>query len=221
MGEREYEKEIQVIQKKYTEKQRPILEERTKVLTTKPADAPSSSSGTPALSGFWVTAMKNHPAFESVIEEWDEPVLEYITDITKENIDEEDSNKGFKLTFIFAENPYFTNATLTKEYHVKEESPYTQEASVTEIKASPIDWKAGKDVTIEMVSKKVKGRGAKKAKQKKEKEEPRDSIFRHFFRTLTPDMPVPDDVNLEDVQGMMGDDDEDEGIMEMLIDNDH
>merc|ERR1711865_604867 len=63
--------------------------------------------------------------------------------------------------------------------------------------------------------------GAKKAKQKKEKEEPRDSIFRHFFRTLKPDMPVPDDVNLEDVGGMCDEDDDDEGIMEMLMDNDH
>jgi len=217
--EREYEKEVQALQKKYTEMQAPILTERTTILTTNPPDGPVT--GTAALSGFWATAIKNHPAFESVIEEWDEPVLEFIRDITKENLDDSDSNKGFKLTFHFAENPYFSNATLSKEYHSEESSPYTQECEVTLIKASEIDWKDGKDVTIEKVAKKVKGGGAKKAKQKKEKEEPRDSIFRHFFRTLKPDMPVPDDVNLDDVGGMCDEDDDDEGIMEMLMDNDH
>jgi len=217
--EREYEKEIQILQKKYTAMQVPILEERTKVLTTNPPDGPAT--GTPALSGFWATAMKNHPAFESVIEEWDEPVLEYIRDITKSNIDENDSNKGFRLTFHFAENPYFSNETLEKEYHVEESSPYTQEVEVTLIKASEIEWKEGKDVTIEKVAKKVKGGGAKKAKQKKEKEEPRDSVFRHFFRTMKPDMPLPDDVNLEEMGGMCDEDDDEEGIVEMLMENDH
>jgi len=217
--EREYEKELQMLQKKYTEMQNPILVQRANILTTNPPEGPVT--GTPALKGFWATAIKNHPAFESVIEEWDEPVLEFIGDITKENLDDNDSNKGFKLTFHFAENPYFSNPSLFKEYHSEESSPYTQECEVTLIKASEIEWKDGKDVTIEKVAKKVKGGGAKKAKQKKEKEEPRDSIFRHFFRTLKPDMPVPDDVNLDDVGGMCDEDDDDEGIMEMLMDNDH
>merc|ERR1712070_184518 len=217
--EREYDKELQVLMKKYSEMQKPIKEERTRVLTTAPPDGPLV--GTPALSGFWATAMKKHPAFESVIEEWDEPVLAYIRDITTNDLDEDDSNKGFRLTFHFTENPYFSNETLEKEYHIEESSPYTQEQEVTLIKASEIQWKDGKDVTVEKVAKKVKGGGAKKAKQKKEKEEPRDSIFRHFFRTLKPDMPVPDDVNLDDVGGMCDEDDDDEGIMEMLMDNDH
>ena len=30
-------------------------------------------------------ALRNHPAFEEEIEEWDEPVLEYLSDIKKEN----------------------------------------------------------------------------------------------------------------------------------------
>jgi len=153
--ERQYEKEIQVLQKKYTDMQKPILEERTKVLTTNPPDGPVT--GTPALTGFWATAMKNHPAFESVIEDWDEPVLAYIREITKSNIDENDSNKGFKLTFQFTENPYFTNEILEKEYHLEESSPYTQECDVTLIKASEINWKDGKDVTIEKVAKKSEG----------------------------------------------------------------
>merc|ERR1712071_251749 len=38
--------------------------------------------------------------------------------------------------------------------------------------------------------------------------------------TLKPDMAVPDDVNLDDVGGS-DEDDDDEGIMGMLMDNDH
>merc|ERR1711865_1170953 len=148
-------------------------------------------------------------------------VLEYLKDITTAPLDINEMDKGFKIGFHFAKNPYFDAAVLEKEYHTEEDSPYTQELTVTQIKATEIEWNDGKDITVEKVAKKVKGGGAKKAKQKKEKEEPRESIFRHFFRTLKPDMPVPDDVNLDDVGGMCDEDDDDEGIMEMLMDNDH
>ena len=38
---------------------------------------------------------------------------------------------------------------MLKEYEVVEASPYTGEMSAKEIKASSIDWKPGKDVTVE------------------------------------------------------------------------
>merc|ERR1712071_298379 len=103
-----------------------------------------------------------------------------------------------------------TNEILEKEYHLEETSPYTQECDVTLIKATQINWKDDKDVTVEKVAKKIKGGGAKENKQKKEKEEPRDSVFRHFFRTMKPDMPLPDDVNLEEMGGMCDEDDDEE-----------
>merc|ERR1719330_726160 len=70
----------------------------------------------------------------------------------------------------------------------EETNPYCGEIEVEEIKCSEIRWKPGKNVTVEIVTKKVKGGGAKKQKQKgKEKEEPRPSFFRHFFRNMKPD----------------------------------
>merc|ERR1712137_422928 len=137
--------------------------------------------------------MKHLPALEDQIEEWDEPVLEYLSDIKRADLDPSDRNKGFKLIFSFVENPFFSNQELWKEYHTEETSPYTGEIDTKEIKCSEIDWKPGKNVTVETIKKKQKGGGAKKAK---EKEEPRDSFFRNFFRHLRPDMPLPDDVNL-------------------------
>merc|ERR1719401_1207089 len=110
--EKEYEKEVHELTKKYTEMQRPFLEQRRDILIK--CDG-TPSTGTPALKGFWLQAMKNHPAFEDCIQEWDEPVLEYLVDIVKYDLHDDDSDKGFKINFKFMENPYFSNTELTKE----------------------------------------------------------------------------------------------------------
>eukprot|EP00930_Biecheleria_cincta_P043718 TRINITY_DN2_c0_g1_i2.p1 TRINITY_DN2_c0_g1~~TRINITY_DN2_c0_g1_i2.p1 ORF type:complete len:380 (+),score=129.65 TRINITY_DN2_c0_g1_i2:79-1140(+) len=222
--EKEYEKELQELQKKFEEKQQPLLEERTKVLKNQDVaeNEEDKSLGTPAVRGFWVQALQNHPAFEDSVEEWDMPVLEYCSDITKSYLDDTDFGKGFKITMHFVENPYFTNTELWKEYHSDPPNPYNGDVDITEIKSCEIEWQPGKDVTVEKVSKKVKGGGAKKAKQKgKEKEEPRDSFFRAFFRSLKPGEPIPDDVNMENFEEMMDEDDDEDALMEMLMDNDY
>lgn len=108
--EKEYEKAVQELQKQYTQKQQPFLDARTKVLQSlETAPEEAKDKGTPALKDFWKQAMKNLPALEDHIEEWDEPVLEYCKDITKSWLDESDLAKGFRLHFHFVENPYFTN----------------------------------------------------------------------------------------------------------------
>lgn len=220
--EKEYEKAYQELQKKFEEKQQPLLDERTKVLKNQDAaeKEEDKSMGTPAVPGFWAQAIKNYPDLGEIVEEWDTPVLEYCSDVTKSYIDATDFEKGFKITMHFVENPYFTNAELWKEYHMDARNPYNEQQSVTEIKASEIDWKPGKDVTVEKVSKKVKGGGAKKAKQKgKEKEEPRESFFRILSRALKQGDSIPEGVNMEEF--MMDEDAEDDDeMMEMLMDSD-
>jgi len=222
--EKEYEKALQELQKKFEEKQQPLLEERTKVLRNQDVaeNEEDKAMGTPAVSGFWAQAIQNHPAFEDYVEEWDVPVLEYCSDMTKSFVDATDFEKGFKITMHFVENPYFTDAELWKEYLTDPPNPYNGDIEIKEIKSCEIDWKPGKDVTVEKVSKKVKGGGAKKAKQKgKEKEEPRDSFFRVFFRALKQGDPVPDDVNMEQFEEMMDEDDDDDGMMDMLMEQDY
>jgi len=217
--EREYEKACAELQKKYQARQNPLLDQRAKLLTsTDGVEEEAAKLGTPALKGFWLQAMKHHPALEHQIEEWDEPVLEYLSDIKRAHLDADDEKKGFKLVFSFAENPYFTNSELWKEFYTEETSPYTSEIDTKEIKVSEIDWSAGKNVTVETIKKKAKGGGAKKAKQKgKEKEEPRDSFFRNVFRHLTPDMPVPEDAPRDDDY----DEEDDEDMIDMLMENDY
>eukprot|EP00747_Dinoflagellata_sp_TGD_P209495 gnl/TRDRNA2_/TRDRNA2_82887_c0_seq2.p1 gnl/TRDRNA2_/TRDRNA2_82887_c0~~gnl/TRDRNA2_/TRDRNA2_82887_c0_seq2.p1 ORF type:complete len:366 (+),score=147.24 gnl/TRDRNA2_/TRDRNA2_82887_c0_seq2:54-1151(+) len=218
--EREFEKEAEALQKKYTGLQQPLLDERSKKL----ADASGyggEATGTPALKGFWLQAFKHHPAFEDQLEEWDEPVLEYLSDVRKEFVKDTDLSKGFKLIFVFVENPFFTNKTLWKEYHTEESSPYNGDFKCLEIKACDIEWKEGKNVTVEVVKQKVKGGGAKKAAKKaKGKEEPRDSFFRGFFRKLKAGEALPDDVNLDEARQLVDDDDDDE-LMGLLMENDH
>jgi len=208
------DKEVEEIYRKYTAQQQPLMNQRKDVL----CKGENSDTGTPACSGFWVQAMQNHPAFDDFVQKWDVPVLEYLTDITTAPLDPVNSNVGFKLSFHFAKNAFFDSLLLEKEYRVEEDSPYTAEFNVTEIKSTEICWNDGKDVTVEKVAKKVKGGGAKKNKQKQAKEEPRESFFRDFFRNLKPGDPVPEDMNLE----LDSDEDEDDDdMMEMIMDRDH
>jgi len=170
------------------------------------------------LKGFWLTALKNHPAFEDYIEEWDEPVLEYLKDITTEDLDPKESNNGFKVAFVFQDNPYFEEKTLWKEYITKEGSPYTPgDMDMEEIKASPISWRSGMNITVVKTQKKKKCGGKKKTQVT---EEIRKSFFRYFFKNLKPGADLPDDIPDD-----MMDDDESDGdsgqLMEMLIENDH
>jgi len=197
-----------------------LLEQRAKLLQE--GDS-TPSTGTPALKGFWLQALKHNSDINEHVEEWDQPVLEFLKDIRHSYLDTEDPNKGFLLTFTFADNPYFENSSLWKEYHIEESSPYTNSINVTEIKASGINWKPGKDVTVERIQKKVKGGGAKKAKQKnKETEQPRSSFFRFFFRSLLKhEMELPDDIRL-DIPDMDEEDEESmdehkEEIIELLL----
>jgi len=211
--EEEYEKLSQKLLLKYTEQQRPLLEERKALLLdASNSDGPlAGETGTPGMKGFWLKAMLNHPAFEETIQRWDEPVLEYLQDIETSHVDDEDSNKGFKLLFRFAPNPYFEQTELVKEYITEMTNPYYGDIDVKEVKSTIVEWKAGMDVTVEKVSKKVKGGGAKKAKQKQqEKEEPRPSIFRDFFKNLAAGDNLTDEMREQVVAMGGGDDDDDE-----------
>merc|ERR1719230_277855 len=128
-------------------------------------------------------------------------VLEYLKDIRTEHLDADNPDNGFRLTFEFAENPFFSNKELTRTYHTKTTNPYTQEDEVLKIEGTEIEWLPGKDVTVEVTKKKVKGGGAKKAKAAaKEKVEPRDSFFRFFFRDLEQGGEIPEGAFPEDAE---------------------
>jgi len=166
--------------------------------------------------GFWEAAMQSLPELEDKlwIQDWDQPVLQYCSDFTFEA---DDLSKGFTLTFHFLGNPYFTNSTLEKQYHTFKSSSNTCESGVVEIKSTEIDWKPGKDVTVEKKEGDNRQESEQEGNVSEEKEDqPRFSFFRNFFCNLKQGGPFPDQFDEDSVRKTTGMDDR-EQMMDMLM----
>jgi len=123
------------------------LSKRKKIAVFHP-DFPADAKGLPK---FWLHTLKNanEESLLGLIEPVDEPVLEYMTDLT---IALHPDNAGFTLNFHFALNPYFTNKVLIKEYTLREGPDPTcplqyDGPEISGCKGCTIDWKKGMDVT--------------------------------------------------------------------------
>lgn len=209
--ERQFEKEVLALKKVYEEKYKPVVAERSAILLKG-----DEKTGTPGCKGFWVEALSNHPAFEDLIQEWDVPVLESLSDITSESIG--DGDKNFKLSFHFADNDYFDNKVISLELSAEESNPYIGDVDVKTIKCDEIVWKTGKNVTVAKAQKKAKA-GAKKSKAKgKETMEPRDSFFRRFLVTITKGEDLPEQISCLPEIAECGADEEEiiEGMMDEI-----
>jgi nucleosome assembly protein 1-like 1 len=168
-----------------------------------PEDAKQEESDAKGIPDFWLTAMKNHDIIGEMIEERDEECLKFLTNITAKSFDDPDT--GFTLEFHFAENQFFSNTILTKTYHLVEED----EVVLDKAQGCDIAWKAGKNLTVTMKKKKVKGKGGRAGRQVM-KEEPCDSFF-NFFKPPQ----IPEEMEDEE-------DDEDMGeTLEELIEQDY
>merc|ERR1719369_1835505 len=142
---------------------------------------------------FWLTIFKNVDMLQEMVQEADEPVLKKLTDIT---VTFSEVPMGFTLHFYFAQNDYFTNSVLTKEYEMKcepsEDDPFSFEGpEIFKCKGSTINWKEGKNLTVKTVKKKQKHK-SKGSVRTITKQVKADSFFNFF------DPPaVPDDPNAE------------------------
>jgi nucleosome assembly protein 1-like 1 len=212
--EKKYEEELAELQSKYEKQWFPIMDQRAKMLN------PSGDTkvGTPQLPKFWLYVLKQSSEFEDLIEEHDEPLLESLQNIKYDWLDNH-GKTGWKLHFHFAENEYIENKVITKVYKTHPENEFNSTLEYEKIYVEdPIRWKAGKNITVEMVPKKTKGGGKKKAKAKaKMEEKPRASFFRTFFRNLGDEFELPTDEEDEDEED---EDDEDFDLMEMYIQDD-
>ena len=80
--------------------------------------------------------------------------------MTKIETSKSEDGKYFSLTFHFSENEFFTNTTIKKEFDMEDD----------EIKRSfgtAIEWKEGKNLTMEIVKKKNKKKKTTTTKQVK------------------------------------------------------
>mmetsp|Transcript_22068 Transcript_22068/g.48763 ORF Transcript_22068/g.48763 Transcript_22068/m.48763 type:complete len:292 (-) Transcript_22068:31-906(-) len=215
---KERDREIQELTSRYADRRAAILEKRRKILVETPCDTDEAEEGedgclaTQGLKGFWLEALENLPTTADLIEPWDKDVLMFLENIEQAFLDPGDHHKGFQLTFHFILNPYFTNEVLVKEYHTSEPNCYSGSVKLLRINASPIKWEQGMDVTM----------GKFKKKGKKARQEPRDSFFRNFFRTLAHDMPLPSDVNVSEAKELIagGRKNQSNAMMDLLMEND-
>jgi len=187
---REYLKELALLQSKYQTQFAPLFDERREVVSGAKAvgkyDIEDDNEPDKGIEEFWLSAFANHDKVGPYITDRDAEVLRYLSDVRAEVLTGED--RGFKLTFTFAENPFFTNKTLEKTYILEPEDDVVPKQFV----GCTIDWKEGQDVTVEQVKKRVKskGKGAKAAPAFTVETTPCDSFFNLFDPPQIPTDPA-------------------------------
>ncbi|KAA0150180.1 hypothetical protein FNF27_07269 [Cafeteria roenbergensis] len=136
-------------------------------------------------SEFWMTVLMQHPMWEDMIEEVDEEALKHLTDIS---VAMHEDWCGYRMTWTFSENPFFSNKALTKDIYFTGEVDNSSDIGIKLVKGCKINWRAGKQITVSKPVKapKGKGKGKGRGKAKAPKPEPVESIFRFFERTVDP-----------------------------------
>ena len=206
--ETEFQEEVLQLEKKYFAKFTPLYERRSKIVNgeTEPTDAEVEAgkeddeeededeqkpvaetedkmdepmNGIPE---FWLSAMKNQISLSELITERDEEALRLLTDIRMEYLDK----PGFKLIFEFAANDLFTNKTISKTYFYREENGYGGDFIYDHAEGEKIDWKAGKDLTVRIESKKQRNKNTKQTRVVK-KTVPTESFFNFFSPPIAPE----------------------------------
>jgi len=116
--------EILKVEQKYNQMRKPHYKKRSELIGKIP--------------DFWLNTFMNHPQIAALLDEADEEVLRYMTQLAVEET--EDIRSGYKIIFEFKTNPFFENTQLVKEFTMSESG----EMGTTETK---INWKAGMALT--------------------------------------------------------------------------
>jgi nucleosome assembly protein 1-like 1 len=175
--ESEFQEEVLELEKKYFAKFTPLYQTRAKIVNGKSEpteeqvtvgetkdedDEPvaeedlnkDEGADVKGIPEFWLSAMKNQISLAEMITDRDEPALKHLTDIRMEYLD----RPGFRLIFEFEENEFFTNKSLTKTYFYQDENGYGGDFIYDHAEGDNIDWKAGKDLTVRIESKKQRNK---------------------------------------------------------------
>ena len=147
-------------------------------------EAAEEVSGIP---DFWLVALCNCELIEELISQKDAEILGHLIDVRCEDIfDEDGDEEGYKLTFEFSSNEYFSNKELTLKINASTENGML---SVDELQGTKINWTSdAKNPTIKIMKKKQKAGSKAKPATKKE---PVDSFFSLF---------TPPELEMEDME---------------------
>ncbi|KAI0686466.1 NAP-domain-containing protein [Cytidiella melzeri] len=224
-----YKRECLELEKKYSELQKPLWERRREIVLgeSKPTldeikageeeSKKEDEDYTPlpavsepeaaAIPEFWLTALRNHPGLNEIITDRDAEALKSLTDITVSYLPTSESQLGFKLSFHFKPNDYFTNTILEKTYLYQEEVGYFGDFAYNGAIGTKIDWKEDKDLTKAFEIKKQRNKNTNRTRLVR-KAKSVDSFF-NFFSPPTP--PAEDAIENGDI-----DEDELEAVEEQL-----
>uniref|UniRef100_A0A7S2UXW5 SARAH domain-containing protein n=1 Tax=Fibrocapsa japonica TaxID=94617 RepID=A0A7S2UXW5_9STRA len=120
--------EIKKINMKYSKLKEPLYEERQKAIS--------------GIKGFWFQVMGTHPTIVELIADEDEKVFAHLDMIQVKDLDPD----TFMLSFIFNENPYFSNDSLWKKFSIA-----NQEVKVTSCEIKWKDTEEGKSIKALLV----------------------------------------------------------------------
>jgi len=198
----EFELERLKLEKKYAERQRPLYERRTALITGKvpPTDqemdegavilkeelkdydkdynspAKSALGKAEQIPDFWLTVLQRSEDVAFMISERDEVPLKSLLDVRCSYLAPDGPDPSFRISFSFAPNVFFRNTLLHKDYKYKAGPTAGDEWVFERANASTINWHAGKDLT---------------KKTKNGDDEGELSFFNFFY---PPDLPSPEDL---------------------------
>ncbi|KAL4929641.1 histone chaperone NAP1 [Aspergillus undulatus] len=207
--EAQFQEEVLELEKKYFAKFTPLYERRATIvngatepteteieagkgeeedIVTKDEDSKKEEdekeSPMAGIPEFWLSAMKNQISLAEMITDKDEEALKHLIDIRMEYLD----RPGFRLIFEFSENEFFSNKTISKTYFYKEENGYGGDFIYDHAEGTKVDWKAEKDLTVRVESKKQRNKNTKQTRVVKITV-PTESFFNFF----APPQPPSDD----------------------------
>ncbi|KAG8768301.1 hypothetical protein FRC12_005659 [Ceratobasidium sp. 428] len=138
---------------------------------------------------FWLTALRNHPQLQTAITDRDEEALTHLSDIKIRYLDEPDL--GYKLIFVFDENPFFENKELEKSYFYQKELSYGAEYMYERATGTKIKWKEDKDLTKTIEIKKQRNKSTNRTRLIR-----RTQTVPSFFDFFAPPLPTSTDPDL-------------------------
>lgn len=153
----DYVKERRALEEKYRKLYEPVYKDRCAIIVGDKdlqVNGQENEAGPGAVPGFWLKVLKSAAIVAEHISTADEPVLKYLMDIRVETLDGE--KKGFKLSFHFAPNPYFSHKVLEKAYLMGDE----EDAILEKTEGMEIKWEPGKNPGLKVVNKKSKNPNA-------------------------------------------------------------
>ncbi|KAM8753156.1 testis-specific Y-encoded-like protein 2 [Rhynchonycteris naso] len=110
------------LKRKFIQMRRPFLERRDLIIQHIP--------------GFWVKAFLNHPKISILINQRDEDIFRYLTNLQVQDL--RHISMGYKMKLYFQTNPYFTNMVIVKEFQCNRSGRLVSHST-------PIRWHRGQE----------------------------------------------------------------------------